>query len=393
MLDVLKRLDAYPKTFEEFSFKTLMGAIVTILSSVIICVLIVMEVNAYLTPNISEELYVDTTRSHKLQINLDITVPKISCDYLSVDAMDTAGEQHLHIEHNVYKQRLDLDGNVITGDKPVKEMITSTVKKAEQSTAKPTTEKPPENTTPACGSCYGAQFNNTHCCNTCQDVIDAYRVKRWNPNPDDFEQCKNERASGRTHSDNALKEGCQIYGSMEVNRMGGSFHLAPGQSFSINHVHIHDVQPYTSTSFNTSHVINHLSFGERISFANTHPLDRLSAVTSEGATMFQYYVKIVPTLYVKRGGEAVHTNQFSVTRHQKVVSVVTGESGMPGIFFSYELSPLMVKYTEKENSLGHMATNICAIVGGIYTVAGIFYSMLHTSLNAIRKKIELGKFS
>lgn len=25
-----------------------------------------------------------------------------------------------------------------------------------------------------------------------------------------------------------------------------------------------------------------------------------------------------------------------------------GESGMPGVFFNYELSPMMVKYTEKE---------------------------------------------
>uniref|UniRef100_A0A1B0C8U8 Endoplasmic reticulum-Golgi intermediate compartment protein 3 n=1 Tax=Lutzomyia longipalpis TaxID=7200 RepID=A0A1B0C8U8_LUTLO len=223
--------------------------------------------------------------------------------------------------------------------------------------------------------------------------FNAYRAKRWNPVPEDFVQCQNEKMSSRTHSDNALKEGCQIYGTMEVNRMGGSFHIAPGQSFSINHVHIHDVQPYTSSSFNTSHTIKHLSFGERINFANTHPLDELHVAADEGAMMFQYYIKIVPTLYIKRSGEAVHTNQFSVTRHQKVVSIITGESGMPGIFFSYELSPLMVKYTETENSIGHLATNICAIVGGIYTVAGILYSMLHTSLNAIKKKIELGKFS
>lgn len=52
-------------------------------------------------------------------------------------------------------------------------------------------------------------------------------------------------------------------------------------------------------------------------------------------------------MYVKANGETVNTNQFSVTRHSKVVSVVAGESGMPGVFFSYELSPLMVKYTEK----------------------------------------------
>ena len=55
--------------------------------------------------------------------------------------------------------------------------------------------------------------------------------------------------------------------------------------------------------------------------------------------MFQYYIKIVPTMYVDLYGKTIHTNQFSVTRHSKMVSVQSGESGMPGIFFSYELSP------------------------------------------------------
>lgn len=64
--------------------------------------------------------------------------------------------------------------------------------------------------------------------------------------------------------------------------------------------------------------------------------------------MFQYYIKIVPTMYVKSNGTTIHTNQFSVTRHSKSVSAASGESGMPGIFFSYELSSLMVKYTERE---------------------------------------------
>lgn len=35
----------------------------------------------------------------------------------------------------------------------------------------------------------------------------------------------------------AFEQGCQIYGYMEVNRVGGSFHIAPGDSFSVNHVH------------------------------------------------------------------------------------------------------------------------------------------------------------
>lgn len=70
-----------------------------------------------------------------------------------------------------------------------------------------------------CGSCYGAQQNETHCCNTCQDVIDAYREKRWSPNTDSFEQCKQEGFIDKDLSKTAFTEGCQIYGHLEVNRV------------------------------------------------------------------------------------------------------------------------------------------------------------------------------
>lgn len=40
---------------------------------------------------------------------------------LSLDAMDSSGDQHLHIEHNIFKRRLDLQGNPI--EEPKKEDI------------------------------------------------------------------------------------------------------------------------------------------------------------------------------------------------------------------------------------------------------------------------------
>lgn len=80
VLETLRRLDAYPKTLEEFSQKTICGAAVTLISSIIMIWLLVFEFYAYLTPNISEELFVDTTRSHKLKINLELFIPSISCN-------------------------------------------------------------------------------------------------------------------------------------------------------------------------------------------------------------------------------------------------------------------------------------------------------------------------
>jgi Endoplasmic reticulum vesicle transporter. len=65
--------------------------------------------------------------------------------------------------------------------------------------------------------------------------------------------------------------------------------------------------------------------------------------------MFNYYIKIIPTIYERLDGSKLFSNQFSVTKHSKTVGAFSGggDGGMPGIFFSYELSPLMVKITEK----------------------------------------------
>lgn len=146
---------------------------VTIISAVLMTFLVVSELKAYLTPQLTEELFVDTTRSHKLKINLDLIIPTISCDYLSLDAMDSTGEQHLHIEHNVYKRRLTLDGHPIDEAKKEDIQASTTKKLNETATASASKEKETDLAKPICGSCYGAGFNETHCCNTCQDVIDG----------------------------------------------------------------------------------------------------------------------------------------------------------------------------------------------------------------------------
>ncbi|XP_028142557.1 endoplasmic reticulum-Golgi intermediate compartment protein 3 isoform X1 [Diabrotica virgifera virgifera] len=371
----LRRFDAYPKTLEDVRIQTYGGGAITIVSIIIMTLLFWSEFLNYMTPDVTEELFVDTSRSPNIQINIDFIIPKISCDFLALDAMDSSGEQHLEIDHNVYKRRLDLEGKPIADPNKINITIS-------KNTTQPSTNKT------ECGSCYGAA---DRCCNTCEEVKEAYRERKWAlDNIESISQCKDEKYSEKLKT--AFTQGCQIYGSLIVNRVSGSFHIAPGESFSVSHLHVHDVQPFSSSEFNTSHRIRHLSFGDRIESHTHNPLKDIEVFASEGSTMFQYYLKIVPTAYVRRDGTIISSNQFSVTKHQKVVSIVSGESGMPGIFFQYELSPLMVKYSEKERSFGHFITNLCAIIGGVYTVAGLLDRFLYHSIKIIQKKIELGKF-
>ncbi|XP_067646483.1 endoplasmic reticulum-Golgi intermediate compartment protein 3 [Eurosta solidaginis] len=369
--DVLRRLDAYPRTLEDFSVRTVSGAAATLVSTSIIVILIFLEFLAYMRPNLTEELFVDTTRNHKLRINLDITIHNLPCNYVSLDAMDSSGDQHLRVDHDIFKHRLDLKGNPLKETEPIKEIVAVS----------------PSNKNSTCGSCYGAETNSTHCCNTCEEVLNAYRQRRWTVQMDKIEQCKDQAKQSDT---TAFKEGCRVQGHLEVNRMAGSFHFAPGNSFSIRQFHIHDFQ---FTDVKLDHTINHLSFGDKIEFAKTHPLDGLRVESDKDvkSEMYNYYIKIVPTMYVKTNKPPIHTNQFSVTRYKKDLSY--RERGMPGIFFSYELSPLMVKYEEKNRSFGHFATNCCSIIGGVFTVAGIIAVFLNSSLEVIQRKLEIGKLS
>jgi endoplasmic reticulum-Golgi intermediate compartment protein 1 len=56
------------------------------------------------------------------------------------------------------------------------------------------------------------------------------------------------------------------------------------------------------------------------------------------------------------------------------------------------LNPITVKYHETRPPLYHFLTTVCAIVGGTFTVAGIFDSLIFSATEIFRK-FELGKLS
>ncbi|XP_044181063.1 endoplasmic reticulum-Golgi intermediate compartment protein 3-like isoform X1 [Acropora millepora] len=395
LVSTLKRFDAYPKTLEDFRIKTFGGGAVTVISGLLMFILFVSELSFYLSTEVTPELYVDTSRGQKLRINLDVLFPKLPCVYLSIDAMDVSGEQQIDVMHSILKRRMDVDGNPIDenaekGDLGDKSHEAKEILKLDEN---------------RCESCYGAETSDQMCCNTCEDVREAYRKKGWALSEvDNIKQCT--REGWKDKLETQRNEGCLVTGHLEVNKVAGNFHFAPGKSFQQHHVHVailrlnsggniiklnmHDLQPFGSTQFNLTHHIRHLSFGNEYP-GITHPLDGTAVAAEETGIMYQYFVKIVPTVYRKLNGEVVNTNQFSVTKHKRVVRQVTGEHGLPGVFVLYEFSPMVVQYTENRRSFMHFLTGLCAIVGGIFTVAGLIDSMIYHSSRALQKKIDLGK--
>jgi len=386
ILSQLKQFDAYPKTLEDFRVRTFSGAAVSIISGIFIMWLFISEFTYYLHTDVQPELIVDTTRGEKLRINMDIVFHNIPCAYLSVDAMDISGEHHLDVDHNIFKKRIGSDGKPISAGPTRQEALGDTSPKTND--GKPVPDKLPSD---YCGSCYGAESAPGICCNTCDEVQEQYRKKGWAfTNPDSIEQCVREGFTQKLADQ--MGEGCQIYGFLLVNKVAGNFHFAPGKSFQQHHMHVHDLQPFKNMKYNMSHTIYRLSFGREFP-GIVNPLDgvtKASEKEKDGAGMYQYFIKIVPTVYEPLSGNVLNTNQFSVTEHFKPLSRESSQ-GLPGVFFMYELSPIMVQFKEQQKSFAHFITGVCAIIGGVFTVASIIDSFIYQGMRTLKKKVELGK--
>eukprot|EP00268_Persea_americana_P068092 TRINITY_DN943_c0_g1_i10.p1 TRINITY_DN943_c0_g1~~TRINITY_DN943_c0_g1_i10.p1 ORF type:complete len:384 (-),score=58.03 TRINITY_DN943_c0_g1_i10:743-1894(-) len=375
----LRNLDAYPKINEDFYSRTLSGGIITLVSSIAMFFLFFSELRLYLNAATETKLIVDTSRGETLRVNFDVTFPALACSLLSVDAMDISGEQHYDIRHDIIKKRIDHHGNIIES--------------RADGIGAPKIERPLQrhggrldHNETYCGSCFGAEASDDDCCNSCEEVREAYRKKGWGmTNIDLIDQCKREGFVQKIREEDG--EGCNIHGMVEVNKVAGNIHFAPGKSFLQSNLLLHDLLGVRTESFNISHKINKLTFGQEFPGV-VNPLDGVQWTQQTFSGIYQYFIKVVPTIYADIRGRKIQSNQFSVTEHYRIADGYPQPP--PGIFFFYDFSPIKVTFTEGNVSLFHFLTNLCAIVGGVFTVSGIIDAFVYHGHRAI-KKMEIGK--
>ncbi|KAF8980831.1 hypothetical protein BGZ46_003649 [Entomortierella lignicola] len=376
-----KNFDAYAKTLDDFRVKTSTGAVVTIVSAFIIFVLLLGEFFDYRSIHLESSLVVDSGRKEKMSIDFDITFPKIPCYILTLDVMDVAGEHQSDITHSVYKVQLSLDGTEIKREKTPNLGNTG-----------PDPKEVGEN---YCGDCAGAERPESGCCNTCEEVRQAYVRTGWSFNhPEGIEQCVREGYIEKMKEQ--ANQGCRMHGQLTVNKVAGNFHIAPGRSFQRANMHVHDIQQYLENGLDFSHNIDRLSFGKLV--PNVHnPLDGQKFNNAEGLYMFQYYLKVVGTTYHYLNKLPIKTNQYSVTQFNKNLQYkdafgnIHQPNGLPGVFFNFDISPMMVVQKEERKSFTSFLTGVCAIVGGVFTVASIIDGAIWRAERTLKRKMELGK--
>ncbi|KAI9193660.1 endoplasmic reticulum vesicle transporter-domain-containing protein [Polychytrium aggregatum] len=382
LIESFKGLDAYAKPLDDFKVKTSSGASITLVSAFFIVLLLISEFVDWRSVKLQPHIDVDKARNEKMTINMNITFPHIPCFLLSLDVMDIAGEHQNDVSHNVYKVRLSPDGSVINKSKGVV---------GEHDGGNPAPKDPNY-----CGSCYGGIADNEKgCCNTCDDVRRAYEARGWTlSNPDAIEQCVNEHYSEKIKEQSI--EGCNVHGHIEVNKVPGNVHFAPGRPLTQARMHVHDLSQYSvNENFNFGHIIHSLSFGEEIHYLK-NPLDNTSKLVSHSHYTFQYFVKVVSTKFELKNGSKIATNQFSITENDMDTTAKAGmpqQGYLPGVFFNYDISPMLITYVEYQKPFAHFLTDVCAIVGGIFTVAGIVDSFVYKAEKSFKRKVELGKGS
>eukprot|EP01125_Pyxidicula_operculata_P016401 TRINITY_DN5635_c0_g1_i1.p1 TRINITY_DN5635_c0_g1~~TRINITY_DN5635_c0_g1_i1.p1 ORF type:complete len:381 (+),score=72.36 TRINITY_DN5635_c0_g1_i1:67-1209(+) len=377
-LSSFEAFDAFSRTDSSYTVRTKSGAIISILAVIIMVTLFVSEWYLFLRRDIRAELKVDSTIGAHLQVNLDIIFHHLPCAFISVNAMDKTGNYQLNIHHNVFTSRLDQDGKVLASEKEIigEDKDTPNVSLDEKET---------------CGDCYGAQTDAMPCCNTCEDVQEAYRNKGWAfLDAIKVTQCVKEGFMDKLKEQQ--NEGCRVHGALSVERTGGNVNIVPGKFIVQNSRYVVDSNVFNfAGTFNISHTILHLSFGEEYP-GMKNPLNGVKKLWNDdkASPMYEYFAQVVPTTYIE-DGRLIDTNQFSVTEYVEPIQHsdqgYTGR-GVPGLFVVYDLSPIKINYKEKSVSLLHFITNLCAIIGGIFTVASLLEKFVTNSITTILRKIK-----
>ena len=191
------------------------------------------------------------------------------------------------------------------------------------------------------------------------------------------------------------EEGCNLKGSFFVDAVPGSFYISSGYYGSI----IQQLAEERVLKFNIQHRINQISFGEmnkneiwsnfgRQISKLSYGLTNIKKKNDKSIRIYQYYLKVVPTKFLTYSGKEINNYQYTYSSFGEFDS-----NEMPSMYFRYDLSPITVEYKQYKETFLNFFINICAILGGVFTVTGIVDAIIHKSVVLLLRKAEMNKIA
>ncbi|XP_070802901.1 endoplasmic reticulum-Golgi intermediate compartment protein 2 [Pituophis catenifer annectens] len=326
-LNLVKELDAFPKVPESYIETSTSGGTVSLIAFTTMALLTIMEFTVYRDTWMKYEYEVDKDYTSKLRINVDITVA-MKCQHIGADVLDLAETMVATADGLVYEP-------VIFELSPMQREWQRILQNIQ------------------------ARLQEEH---SLQDIIfkSAFKSASTALPP---------REDNPVH----LADACRIHGHLYVNKVAGNFHVTVGKAIPHPRGHAHLAALVSHESYNFSHRIDHLSFGELIP-GIINPLDGTEKIASDHNQMFQYFVTVVPTK-LQTHKISAETHQFAVTERERVINHAAGSHGVSGIFMKYDISSLMVTVTEEHMPFWQFIVRLCGIVGGIFSTTGILHSV------------------
>ncbi|KAK4219551.1 endoplasmic reticulum vesicle transporter-domain-containing protein [Rhypophila decipiens] len=308
---IVAAFDAFPKAKPQYIEHTAGGGKWTVAMSILSIILLWSEIGRWWRGTEMHTFAVEKGVSHELDINLDIVV-KMKCDDIHINVQDAAGDrilaaQKLSRDPTVWTQWVDGKGMHKLGRDTHGRLITG------------------EGYT-TIGHDEGFGEEHIH------DIVALGRKKaRWGKTP---------RLWGAT------PDSCRIYGTLELNKVQGDFHIT-----ARGHGYMEFGEHLDHTAFNFSHIISELSFGPFLP-SLVNPLDQTVNTAPANFHKFQYFMSIVPTAYSvghpdERGSVSIRTNQYAVTEQSQEIN----DRVIPGIFFKYDIEPILLNIVEDRDSL------------------------------------------
>ncbi|XP_034541450.1 endoplasmic reticulum-Golgi intermediate compartment protein 2-like [Notolabrus celidotus] len=341
-LTLVKELDAFAKVPESYVESSASGGTVSLLAFTVMAVLAFLEFFVYRDTWMKYEYEVDKDFISKLKINVDITVA-MRCKYIGADVLDVA--ETMVVSEGLTYEPVNFE---LTPQQRLWQMTLLHIQD---------------------------RLRVEH---ALQDVLFKAAIKGSPPEPPPNED------------DPSSHSACRIHGHLYVNKVAGNFHITVGKSIPHPRGHAHLSALVSDDSYNFSHRIDHLSFGEAIP-GIINPLDGIEKVTPVSSHMFQYFVTIVPTK-LNTYKLSADTHQFSVTEQERVINHAIGSHGIAGIFMKYDISSLVIKVTEQHMPLWKFLVRLCGIIGGIFSTTGMLHGALGFLVDVICCRFQMGSY-
>nr|ODN80159.1 endoplasmic reticulum-Golgi intermediate compartment protein 2 [Cryptococcus depauperatus CBS 7841] len=341
----IKSFDAFPKVEPTYTIHSRRGGVLTAVVGLIIFLLVLNDLGEYLYGAPDFAFHVDSDVQKDLQLNVDLTVA-MPCRYLTIDLRDAVGDR-LHLSNSFVKDGTNFNIAGATSIKHNTASLTSPSQVISSSRRQTPSQK---------GSFSGIKRLFQKSPPLASGSYSAYRPT--------YEKVDDGPA-------------CRIYGSVQVKKVTANLHIT-----TLGHGYM-SFEHTDHNLMNLSHIMHEFSFGPFFP-AITQPLDKTYEITEQPFTIFQYFLRVVPTTYIDASRRRLDTSQYAVTDYAR--SFEHG-GGVPGLFFKYDLEPMSVEIRERTTTLYQFLIRLIGVIGGVWTVAAFSLRVFNRAQREVTRAV------